>query len=128
MITKSLKKNDMKKFDVKKIKTFIFLHLVFLLYSAGTVLSKTASRQQIFSPVFIICYISVVLILIIYAVLWQQILKKLPLSVAFANKGALIIWGMVWGAIIFGETIKINMILGSVIVMVGIVLVVSNYE
>ncbi len=67
-----------------------------------------------------------ILILGIYAILWQQILKQMSLTVAFANKAISIVWGMVFGAVIFSEKITFNMILGSLIVMAGIVLVVTD--
>ena len=33
----------------------------------------------------------------------EQILKHLPLTVAYANKPVSLIWGMIWGTFIFGE-------------------------
>ena len=66
--------------------------------------------------------------LFIYAVFWQQILKKIPLTTAFANKSVVIIWGMIWGRILFEERISWYMAVGAVIVFVGIILVVSADE
>ena len=73
-------------------------------------------------------YFAVLLIMAVYAVIWQQILKKLPLTVAYANKPVSLIWGMVWGTLIFKETITWNMILGAVIIFAGIYLVVTADE
>jgi drug/metabolite transporter (DMT)-like permease len=39
-----------------------------------------------------------------------------------------VIWGMIWGAVIFGEKITWNMILGAVIIMVGVYLMVCEDE
>ena len=55
-------------------------------------------------------------------------LKKLPLTVAFTNKAICIAWGMLWGALILGDTITWYKIAGSLIVFAGVVLVVSNNE
>ena len=60
--------------------------------------------------------------------LWQQVLKRMPLTVAFANKAVVIIWGIVWGMLFFGETLRISMVVGSVIIIAGIYLVVSDDE
>lgn len=63
-----------------------------------------------------------------YAIAWQQILKRMPLTVAYANKPVSLIWGMVWGTLIFKEGITWKMILGAVIIFAGICLVVSEDE
>lgn len=114
----------MKKY--KRIKEYIFLHISLFIYSLCSVLSKLATRYEIFSLKFILFYILNILVLIIYAVLWQQNLKKFSLTTAFANKSIVVIWGMIWGNIIFSEKINFNMIIGSVIIFVGIKMVISN--
>ena len=53
--------------------------------------------------------------------IWQQVLKRLDLSVAFANKGITIIWGILWGILLFGEKITFGMVIGAIIVIAGIV-------
>ena len=52
----------------------------------------------------------------------------MPLTVAYANKPVSLIWGMVWGTLIFKEGITWKMILGAVIIFAGICLVVSEDE
>lgn len=64
----------------------------------------------------------------VYAVLWQQVLKKIPLSVASANKAITIIWGIVFGKIVFDEKIKWNMILGAFIILIGIFILLTEKE
>ena len=68
------------------------------------------------------------LILGIYAIFWQQILKKFTLTTAFFNKAVIVIWGMIWGTLFFKEKITLNMIIGAIIVLIGISLVVKDYE
>ena len=41
---------------------------------------------------------------------------------AFANKAVTVIWGMVWGFFIFGESVSALNILGAAMVIVGVVL------
>ena len=64
----------------------------------------------------------------IYAVLWQQVLKKIPLSVASANKAVTIIWGIIFGKIVFDEKIKWNMVLGALIILAGIFILLTEKE
>ena len=52
----------------------------------------------------------------------------MPLTVAYANKGITIIWGMIWGAVLFNEAITLKTIIGGAIILVGIFMVVTNNE
>ena len=56
-----------------------------------------------------------------YAVGWQQIIKRLPLTTAFANKAVTVVWGMVWGLLFFHESITIGKVIGAVLVIIGVV-------
>ena len=62
------------------------------------------------------------LILVIYALGWQQIIKVLPLSTAFANKAITVVWGLVWGIILFNENITTGKLIGVGFIVAGIVL------
>jgi len=77
---------------------------------------------------FIFWYALVILNLAVYAIVWQQIIKHLPLTTAYANKAVGIVWGILWGVLIFREQIKWNMILGALIVIVGVIMVVKSDE
>ncbi len=113
---------------MKKIKKYAFLHLLLLLFSFCGVFSKLASNEEFLSQKFIIYYGISLFILGVFAVLWQQVLKVMPLNTAFLNKAITVIWGMVLGSIIFSEVITINMIIGSIIVLSGIFIVVMEHE
>jgi multidrug transporter EmrE-like cation transporter len=111
-----------------KTKTYLLLHALLLLYSFSGVLSKLASRQALFSPAFLLLYGGMLVILLLYAVFWQQILKALPLSTAFANKAVTLFWGIVWGMLFFNEQLNWGMIAGIGLVFAGILLVVQDNE
>ena len=100
----------------------IALHLLLLIYSLSGFFSKNASTKPFLSFEFCALYAGMLFVLVVYAIGWQQILKRLPLTLAFANKAVTIVWGIVWGAVFFGETITWQMILGGVIVMAGVAL------
>ena len=105
-----------------RAKTLIALHLLLLVYSLSGIFSKNAAHEPFLSPMFILLYGGMLAILFIYASGWQQILKRLSLSMAFANKAVTVIWGMVWGFFIFGESVSALNILGAAMVIVGVVL------
>lgn len=75
---------------------------------------------------FIIFYGGMILLLGIYAIFWQQIIKRLPLTLAFANKAVTVIWGMVWGVLIFHEHLSVGKFVGAAVIIAGIVL--YNYS
>lgn len=105
----------------KKIKALIFLHALLLMYSVAGICSKLAASFDFLSLDFCIFYGGVLVILVLYALGWQQIIKRLPLNVAFANRAVTVLWGIVWGILFFGETITIGKIIGAVLVIVGVV-------
>ena len=117
--------------DLKKQKkklVFVILHILLLIMSLGGVCSKLASAEPFLSLRFCLCYGGMIAILGIYAIAWQQIIKHMSLTTAFCNKAVEIVWGILWGFLIFKEAIKWNMILGAVIVIAGVIIVVTADE
>lgn len=113
---------------MKKINKYAYLHLLLFAYSFCGVFSKLAAENEFLSLKFCVFYGISILILGIYAILWQQILKKFTLTTAFFNKAVTIIWGMLWGILFFKEKITFNMIIGTIVVLVGVGMVVKDYE
>ena len=106
-------------------RVFLALHLLLLFYSLSSVLSKLAAGQPFLSFRFCLCYGGMFVILVLYALGWQQILKRLPLTVAFANKAVTLVWSMVFGALLFHEQIRLNQVIGCALAMIGVVLFVQ---
>ncbi len=113
---------------MKKVLPYIVLHIIILLYSLGGICSKIASSKDFLSLEWFFFYGLVLLSLGIYAVLWQQILKKVQLNIAYASKAVTIIWGTLWGVLIFRENIEWNNIVGGIIVLAGVILMVTGGE
>ena len=107
-----------KKIDIKSL---VLLEIAFFIYSLSSMFSKQAMYNNPTILHIVIFYGLSLFMLGVYAIIWQQVLKKLDLSVAFANKGITIIWGIIWGVILFKEKITIGMIIGALIVILGII-------
>lgn len=105
----------------KKVITIICLHILLLMYSVGGICSKMAAGFPFFSFPFIRCYVILIAILGIYAIGWQQIIKRLPLTLAYANKAVTSIWACVWSVLVFHEHISVGKIIGIFIIIIGIV-------
>ena len=108
--------ND-KKFS---IGAFVLLQIALFILSFGAVCSKMAGRQEFLSFPFFAFYGTLLLILFVYAILWQQVLKRISLVVAYACKGVGIIYGILWGVIFFKEEVTWKMIVGAVLVLIGV--------
>jgi drug/metabolite transporter (DMT)-like permease len=106
-----------------KVRVYFLVHLLMLGYSLAGVCSKTAAAQPFGSIPYFAWYLGALVILGVFALVWQQVLKVLPLTSAFCNKGITLVWGMLWGALFFGEQIKLNMLIGAAIVFGGVILV-----
>lgn len=103
-------------------KYFLLLHTLLIIYSLGGICSKKASAESFLSLEFLLYYLLLLLTLVVYALGWQQIIKVLPLSTAFANKAVTVVWGLVWGKLLFNENITTGKLIGIGFIVAGIVL------
>lgn len=115
------------------LKDILILQAVFIVFSLSSVVSKLASAEMasldsIFNPRFIFLAVLDVVILGIYALLWQQVIKKWELSVAYANKAMTLFWGLLAGALLFHEQITVTKIGGVAVVFMGVVIMNSEKE
>ena len=112
--------------EIKKkitIKDILILQVVIAVYTLSTVFAKFASGESFLSFKFIMFYGIEILILGLYAIIWQQLIKKFDISVAYANKAMGLLWSIIWAIIIFKDTITIKNILGVIIVIIGTIIV-----
>lgn len=110
----------MKKKGKTNWKAFIILQIALFIVSLGGICSKMAGRQEFLSKRFFLFYALLLFILFVYAVIWQQVLKRISLTVAYASKGVGIIYSILWGVLIFNERIERNMIIGAILVLIGV--------
>ncbi|MCM1220381.1 MAG: transporter [Lachnospiraceae bacterium] len=106
----------------EKIKTLFLLHIMLMLYSTSGICSKMAAGQPFLSLKFCIYYAAIIALLGLYAIGWQQVIKRLPLTTAFANKAVTVVWGIVWGFLFFQESITWGKVLGALLVIAGVVM------
>ncbi len=102
--------------------TWLGMHLLFVVYSMSTVISRKIGGAELFSREFLWGYFLIFLCLGIYALGWQQVLKRVSLSQAFANKAVTVIWGLFWGWTLFGENITWPRLAGAALIIAGVLL------
>ena len=113
---------------MKKARYLIILHIILALFSISGIFSKLAAGEEMLSAKWIVYYGAVLAFLFVYAIAWQQIIKKMPIVTAYANKAVMVIWGIIWGFVFFSEVITIQKIIGAIIITAGVYLVVTGDE
>ncbi len=123
------------------LKLLIFLQAAVCIYTFSGIAAKFASRyelsafftflkllfseglnKEIFTMEnlgFVVCYGCELLVLGVYAILWQQIIKRIDISTAYANRALAIFWSTLWAVLFFKESISLFNIIGIVIIVVG---------
>lgn len=109
-------------------KTIMGLQIAVIIYTLSTVAAKLAAMQEGVNFKFLLFYGIEIAILGIYAILWQQIIKRCQLSVAYANRATAVFWSLLWPALFFSEKITMNNIIGVIIVFAGTMIVNQSDE
>ena len=106
-----------------KSSFFLLMNLSFFIYSLSSIFSKLAAKKEFLSISYILCFAGIILILGIYALLWQLILKKISLSVAMANKPIALVLSLLWAFLLFKESITPKIIAGIVLILAGVIVI-----
>ena len=102
-----------------KIGKLISLITVNLLYAIVLILNRMASIYAPLSLGYILLLSISVIVLAIYAISWQQIIKRMPISDAYMFKGTSIVFVLLLSSLIFGEIITWQTVVGSIIIIFG---------
>ena len=93
-----------------------------LIYACTSIFTKMASRQEMLSWPYLLWMAGAVGVMGVYAILWQQVLKRVELSTAYMFKGTGMIFGLLIAWLILGEQITINNMIGAAVIITGIAL------
>lgn len=108
---------------LNKIKNIVILQCVVVIYTISSLMSKKASASEGDIVKFLFWFGMEFVILGIYAILWQQVIKRFELSVAYANRSMAVVWSMAWAVIFFHDTITVKNIIGVCLVVIGTIIV-----
>ena len=84
--------------------------------------------EQFLSLKYMLFYSIIILLLFVYAVIWQQVLKKIDLSIAMSFKPLVLIFNFLWAYFLFNEKITINVFIGFIVILIGIIILVYKNE
>ena len=108
------------------VRNVLFLCFAVAVYSASGLFSKMASRHNFLSFPYLLCLSGVVLVLGIYAILWQMALKRVPLNKAYLFRSLGVVYGLAIAYFIFRETITWGNLLGGGIVLGGLLVLMTE--
>ena len=103
-------------------KQVVALLLVFLLYSFEPIVAKITSRQEINTIAFWLGLTAVFGILGLYAIFWQQLLKQIPLSIAYMFRGSTLIFVLILSVMLLGDIVTLFNGIGALMIVTGIAL------
>ena len=111
-----------------RLKDILILQAVIVIYTLSSVMAKLASGPEAFSAPFLLFYLAELMILGVYAILWQQMIKKFELSVAYTNRAMALLWSMLWAVVLFHDRVTMKNVIGVALVIVGTLIVNGGEE
>lgn len=106
----------------RSLLKYIILFGTFLIGSFSGVFSKYASFFPFLSLKYLLFLSASILVLFVYAILWQQIIKRMPVSDAYMLRGITCFIGLALAYLIFNEPITTFNCIGTAITIAGIIL------
>ncbi|MEG0742774.1 MAG: EamA family transporter [Clostridia bacterium] len=120
----------MNKQPAARVPNALLLHGTLFLYAIVSVFGKLAglrmAAQEQSATLFFLGL--EFLTLLVYTVLWQLVLKRMPLGYAYSSKGVCTLWTCLFGLCFFGESLTWGKAIGIAVVLIGVWIVVSDHE
>ena len=112
------------------LRSILVLHGTLLIYAVVSVFAKYAGIHMADGAVVptLVFLALEAFALLVYSVLWQQVLKRMDLTFAYSNKGICTLWTALFGLLLFGESLTLGKAVGIVVVLIGVWLVVTDHE
>lgn len=111
-------------------KRVLLLHFSILLFSVTGIFSKLAANSindvGIFHINTVIFAGLMLLNCAVYALFWQQNLKYFDVNVAYAHRSIYNVWSLLWAVLIFSEKVTIGNVIGTVLIITGILVMQSE--
>ena len=114
--------------EKKKISiiSILVIQAAVVIFTMSGICAKLSSRYEVMSPKFLLFIFLELAALGVYAIFWQQIIKRFDLSLAYVNRATSIFWSMIWAAVLFGEGVTLKNIIGVIVIFIGIMTVNSD--
>lgn len=107
---------------MKKWISYIVLILAIAIYSTVGILTRCASMYPFLRWQYILFVVGAVGVLGIYAILWQQLIQRMDISLAYMFKGLGVVFALLICHYVFDEVITAHNIIGAIVIIAGITL------
>lgn len=107
---------------MKSITKYSVLVGINFLYACVTLFTKYAAQQEFMSMPYCLALFGAIGVMGMYAICWQQVLKRIDLSTAYMFKGTSLIFVILLAYALFGEAITMMNIIGAIVIVLGIIL------
>lgn len=111
-------------------KDFMKIQIANIIFSFASVVTKFVSvvwqEQGMLNLKFVSGVALYVMLLGIYAVFWQKIMKTTDLSAAYLCKGMVIFWSLLWAYLLLNENITVMNLIGTILIFIGTTVVMRN--
>lgn len=118
------KNNKLSRGHAGRGRDLLLLHLNILIFSFTGVFSKFAAESiktnGLFSLQTILFGCLIILNCGVYALFWQQTLKKFDVNTAYSHSAVYNVWSLLWAWVIFSEPVSPGNILGTILIIAGI--------
>jgi len=102
-------------------KNFYFIFTTFTLYTFVSIFTKEASFHPFLSELYVLWFSCEIIVLGIYAIMWQKLLSIMPLNKAYMYKSSSIFTVLIISHYLYGESITISNILGTILILTGLI-------
>jgi len=106
-------------------KNILFAIFIYTIFPLSSVIMKIAAGYDDLIIKMLLFGLAIG-VLGVFSILWQKLLKRVDLVKAYIFKSTTIIWSVIYGILLFGEQISINMIIGMIITTIGVVITVTG--
>lgn len=112
----------------KKIKNILLLQGAVVIYTFSGIMSKNVSANGD-NPLKMLFFLGMEFVFLgVYAILWQQLIKRFELSVAYANRSMAVLWSMLWAVCFFGDRITVKNMAGVLLVAFGTLMINTDMD
>lgn len=112
----------------KKIKNILLLQGAVVIYTFSGIMSKNVSANGD-NPLKMLFFLGMEFVFLgVYAILWQQLIKRFELSVAYANRSMAVLWSMLWAVCFFGDRITAKNMAGVLLVAFGTLMINTDMD
>ena len=110
----------------KKRNLYALAIVAIVFESLSSTVLKLGGQYPFLSAGSLFFFCLAVGIMALYAVAWQLLLERLPLTTAYLRKGLTYVLIFVWAAVFFHEQIQPKQIIGMAVIIVGMVVSMSD--